>query len=207
MCATTNRKSDNKLRIAGLISGGGSTVLNLQDCINNGTLNAEIVSVICSNNHAAGIERLQNRGLKVDIVNRKDFPNTESFSNQVWQIIRASKADLVCLAGFLSLLNIPGDYLGRVMNIHPALLPNYGGKGMYGHRVHEAVIQAGETHSGCTVHFANNEYDTGPIILQRQCPVLPDDTPDTLAQRVMNEERIAYPEAIRRFASGQIQMS
>lgn len=207
MSAATHQTSDNKLRIAGLISGGGSTVLNLQDCINNGTLNAEIVCVICSNDHAAGIERLQKRGIPVHVVNRKQFKDTDSFSDQIWQHIRSSKADLVCLAGFLSLLHIPDDYLGRVMNIHPALLPAYGGKGMYGHHVHEAVIEAGEKESGCTVHFANNEYDTGPIILQRQCPVLPDDTPDTLAERVMSEERKAYPEAIRLFAAGQVQMN
>jgi folate-dependent phosphoribosylglycinamide formyltransferase PurN len=108
------------------------------------------------------------------------------------------------MAGFLSLWTIPPDFHNRVMNIHPALLPKYGGKGMHGHHVHEAVLAAGETESGCTVHFADNSYDTGPIILQRKVPVLPNDTPDTLAARVFEQERIAYPEAVRRFIAGEL---
>ena len=108
------------------------------------------------------------------------------------------------LAGFLSLLKIPDDYLGRVMNIHPALLPKFGGQGMYGHHVHEAVLAAGEQESGCTVHFADNQYDHGPVILQRRCPVKSDDTPDSLADRVMAEEREAYPQAIQMYAEGRV---
>jgi phosphoribosylglycinamide formyltransferase-1 len=108
------------------------------------------------------------------------------------------------MAGFLSLWTIPSDFQGRVLNIHPALLsptegghPRFGGKGMHGHHVHEAVLAAGETESGCTVHYADNTYDTGPIILQKKVPVLPTDTPDALAARVFEQEKFAYPEAIR----------
>jgi phosphoribosylglycinamide formyltransferase-1 len=101
------------------------------------------------------------------------------------------------MAGFLSLWTIPPDLAGRVLNIHPALLPKFGGKGMHGHHVHEAVLAAHETESGCTVHYADNTYDTGPIILQRKVPVLPADTPDSLAARVFEQECLAYPEAIR----------
>jgi folate-dependent phosphoribosylglycinamide formyltransferase PurN len=102
------------------------------------------------------------------------------------------------MAGFLSLWRIPEAFLGRVINIHPALLPEFGGREMYGRRVHEAVLAAGKTVSGCTVHYCDNEYDHGPVILQRQVPVLPTDTADDLAARVFAEECIAYPEAIRR---------
>ena len=103
------------------------------------------------------------------------------------------KPDLICLAGFLSLYTIPDHYLGRVINIHPALLPSFGGKGMYGHFVHEAVLKTGCKVSGCTVHFTDNVYDHGPIIIQRTVPVLDDDTPDTLAARVFEEEKNRVP--------------
>jgi phosphoribosylglycinamide formyltransferase-1 len=117
-----------------------------------------------------------------------------------------ARADLVCLAGWLSLLALPASYQGRVMNIHPALLPGFGGKGMYGHNVHAAVLAHGCRVSGCTVHFVDERYDNGPIIVQRTCPVLDDDTPDTLAHRVFEEEKIAYPEAIRLFQEGRLRV-
>jgi formyltetrahydrofolate-dependent phosphoribosylglycinamide formyltransferase len=189
-------------KLAVLISGGGSTMVNLEEQIRAGKLKAKIVQVIASTPKATGIQKAQNLGLPVELIARKQFGDSASFSERVWSTIRASGADLVCLAGFLSLLHIPDDFQGRVINIHPALLPKFGGHGMWGHHVHEAVLQAGEKESGCTVHYATNEYDTGPIILQRHCPVLPGDTPDTLAARVMAEERIAYPEAIRMLQRG-----
>jgi phosphoribosylglycinamide formyltransferase-1 len=130
----------------------------------------------------------------------------EPFNQQVWEAIRAAGADLVCLAGWLHLLPIPNDYRYRVLNIHPALLPAFGGRGLYGLRVHQAVLQAGVKVSGCTVHFADESYDTGPIIVQRCVPVLDDDTPQTLAARVFAAECQAYPEAIRRIASGRYRL-
>ncbi len=185
------------LRLAILLSGGGRTMLNLASEIAAGRLHAQIVCVISSRADAPGIARARELNLPVHIVERKHFPTPEAFSDALWTIIRAANTQLVCLAGFLSLLTIPPDYHRRVINIHPALLPAHGGKGMFGHHVHQAVLAAGDSETGCTVHYCDNRYDTGPIILQRRCPVLPHDTPDTLAARVFEEECKAYPEAIR----------
>lgn len=179
-------------------------MVNLHEQIRAGKLDARITLVIASTPKATGIQKARALGLPVELVARKDFDGVDAFSQRVWSLVRAAGVDLVCLAGFLSLLRIPDDYLGRVVNIHPALLPKFGGQGMWGHHVHEAVLAAGEAHSGCTVHFATNEYDTGPTILQRTCPVLPGDTPDALAARVMAEERIAYPEAIGMLQRGEV---
>ena len=199
-------RGSGPLRIAGLISGGGSTIANIVEHIRNGQLAAEVVLTICSNSRAGGIERMRGLGLDVEIVARKQFDSTEAFSDKVFSLVRDAKVDLICLGGFLSLLRIPDDYTHRMMNIHPALLPSFGGQGMYGHYVHEAVLAAGCKVSGCTVHFADNEYDRGPIIVQRTCAVEEDDTPDTLADRVMAEERIAYPEAINLFAADRLRV-
>ncbi|MEM9348226.1 MAG: phosphoribosylglycinamide formyltransferase [Planctomycetota bacterium] len=185
-----------KPRLAIALSGGGTTMMNLCDCIEGGSLNAEIVCVIASNTTCKGIERAQQRGLSVQVLRRKDYSGKHAFSDELFQACRDRRADLLCLAGFLSLLVIPDDFAGRVLNIHPSLLPKFGGKGMHGHHVHQAVIDAGETESGCTVHLADNTYDTGPILLQKTCPVLPDDTADTLAGRVFELECDAYPQAI-----------
>ncbi len=188
------------LRLAVLLSGGGTTMLNLADRIDAGSLPATIVLVLASNAHATGIAKARARNLPARTIIRKDYPDPAAFSADVFAAIRAADATHVCLAGFLSLLVIPDDYAGRVLNIHPSLLPAYGGKGMHGHHVHAAVLAAGETQSGCTVHFADNTYDTGPILLQRSCPVLTDDTPESLAARVFAQECEAYPAALRLLA-------
>ena len=189
-------------RLAVLISGGGTTMLNLADHIDAGSLDASIALVLASNDTAAaaGLARAAGRGLPTVTARRRDFADASTFSDHVFRLVRDHDADLVCLAGFLSLLVIPDDYAGRVLNIHPSLLPKFGGQGMHGRHVHEAVLAAGETVTGCTVHLADNTYDTGPILLQRTCPVLPDDTPDTLAARVFALECDAYPDAIRSLA-------
>ena len=163
-------------------------------------LDARIALVISSRPEVKGIDHAAELGLPVQVVPRKQHDSTEAFCDAVWALIRPAGIDLVCMAGFLSLLLIPDDFAGRVLNIHPALLPDFGGRGMYGRRVHEAVLAAGESQSGCTVHFADNQYDHGRIILQRSCPVLPDDTPETLAERVLAAECEAYPEAVRQLA-------
>jgi len=191
--------SDHPLKLGVLISGGGSTMVNLAQRIEAGELDAEIALVIASNPNAGGIERARELDLPIEVIHRKLFDSPDAFSKAVWAKLREAEVELVVLAGFLSLLRIPDDYSGKVMNIHPALLPKFGGQGMFGHHVHEAVLAAGETESGCTVHYADNQYDHGPIILQRTCPVLPDDTPETLAARVMAQEREAYPEAIQQY--------
>ena len=192
-----------KTRLGVMLSGGGTTLQNLAEVIARGELEAEIGCVIASNAKAYGLVRAEKLGLKAAVISRKGFATAEEFSEAVAAELRKHQVELVCLAGYLSLWPIPGDFAGRVLNIHPALLPKFGGKGMHGHHVHEAVLAAGETESGCTVHFADNSYDTGPIILQRRCPVLKGDTAETLAARVFEEEKVAYPEAIRQWMRGK----
>ncbi|MCA9273218.1 MAG: phosphoribosylglycinamide formyltransferase [Phycisphaerales bacterium] len=180
----------NRARLVLMISGGGRTALNIADEIDNGNLDAEIAMVIASR-ECVGAERCRDRGLNV-LVERGVLP-----SDWLGEVLQMAEADLVCLAGYLKLLPIPAGWEGRILNIHPALLPTFGGPGMYGDRVHQAVLEAGEQISGCTVHLCTDEFDRGPIVVQRTCPVLPDDTPETLAARVFEQECIAFPEAIR----------
>ena len=187
-----------------LLSGGGRTMMNLLTQINAGKLNAQIILVISSRTNIAGVEKAKAAGLNVKVVRRGDYPDVESFSRVIAAQLKAAKVDLVVQAGWLCLWHIPEAYKNRVMNIHPALLPSFGGQGMWGHHVHEAVLKAGCKVSGCTVHFCTNKYDEGPIIIQRCCPVQENDTPDTLAERVFEQECIAYPEAIRLFAAGKL---
>ena len=191
--------SGKKIRIGALISGGGRTVLNIQKEINAGNLNAEIAVVISSRSVVKGVQRAKDAGLKVEIVRKKDFADIEHFSNRIAEVLKEAKVDLVVQAGWLCLWRIPTGYENKVMNIHPALLPSFGGRGMWGHHVHEAVLKAGCKVSGCTVHFCTNEYDKGRIIVQRCCEVRDDDDADTLAARVFEQECIAYPQAIRMF--------
>jgi phosphoribosylglycinamide formyltransferase 1 len=192
------------IRLAVLLSGGGTTLANLTGKIGAGELEAEVAVALCSNPGAYEKLSARNLGVPTHLVARKDHADTAAFSQTVFGIIRDADVDLICLAGFLCLLSIPDDFACRVLNIHPALLPAFGGKGMYGHHVHEAVLEAGCKVSGCTVHFADATYDTGPILVQRACPVRPDDTPDTLASRVFEQECLAYPEAIRMIAKGRV---
>jgi phosphoribosylglycinamide formyltransferase-1 len=194
------------LRLAVLVSAGGTTLQNLIDEIAAGRLDAQIVQVVSNNADAFALVRAERAGIPTAVVSRKQAGSREEFSRRIFDLCRSAQAELVCMAGFLQLVTIPEDYQLRVMNIHPALIPAFCGKGFYGHHVHEAVLEAGVKITGCTVHFADNEYDHGPIILQRAVPVLDDDTPETLAQRVFEEEKIAYPEAIRLFAEKRLQV-
>ena len=196
-----------KIRIGAMISGGGTTVLNIQKEIEAGRLNAEIAIVISSRSKVKGVQRAKDAGLEVEIVRKKDFDGIEPFSARIEEVLESARVDLVVQAGWLCLWRIPPDYENRVMNIHPALLPSFGGEGMWGHNVHEAVIARGCKVSGCTVHFCTNEYDKGPIIVQRGCKVKEGDDPDTLAKRVFEQECIAYPEAIRLFSQGRISVA
>ena len=193
------------VRLAALISGGGRTLLNFLARIEAGQLAAEVVQVVASSD-CAGVERARAAGLDVRVVSRKAYDGVEAFWAAVTEVVQGAEPDLVTLAGFLHLWRFGRRYAGRVMNIHPALLPSFGGKGMYGHRVHEAVLAAGCKVSGCTVHFCDERYDTGPIIVQRTAPVLEGDTPDTLAARIFEQECIAYPEAINLFAAGRLRV-
>ena len=196
----------NMLNLAILISGSGTTLQNLIDKINDKTLNANIQIVISSAPDTYGVKRAEQNNIPVSIVQRKGFNNSEIFSNTIINEIEEYSVDLIILAGFLHLFKIPDKYTGKAMNIHPGLIPSFCGKGYYGHHVHEAVIESGVKVSGCTVHFVDNEYDCGPIIIQRVVQVHEDDSPETLAQRVFKEECIAYPEAINLFAEGRLKI-
>jgi len=194
------------LKLGVLISGGGTSLLNLVEVIARGELSAQIVQVISSRADCRGVERAQAAGLPCQAISPRAYPDSEAFSQTVFATLREAGVDLVVLAGFLSLLPIPPDFANRVMNIHPALIPAFCGHGFYGHHVHEAVLARGCKLSGCTVHFADNHYDQGPIVLQQAVPVLDTDTPDTLAARVFEAECSVYPEAIRLFASGRLEI-
>jgi formyltetrahydrofolate-dependent phosphoribosylglycinamide formyltransferase len=194
------------LSIAVLLSGSGRTLQNLLDRSADGRLPVQVALVISDRSGAYGLERARSAGIPAMTVRRKDHPDVGPFSSAVFDGCRRAGVKLVCMAGFLHLLRIPDDFAGRVMNIHPALLPAFGGKGMYGRHVHEAVLEYGCTLSGCTVHFADNVYDHGPVILQRTIEVRENDTPEVLAERVFAAECEAYPEAIRLFAEGKLRI-
>ncbi len=201
---TGGRPGGKTLRLGVLISGGGTTLLNILDHIKEGRLNATVAVVISSRSTVAGPERARSAGLDVKIIRRKDYPDIDEFSKRLAEDLAAANVDLVIQGGWLCLWKIPARYHNRVMNIHPALLPSFGGKGMWGHHVHEAVLNAGCKVSGCTVHFCTDEYDCGPIIVQRTCPVEEGDTAETLAARVFEQECIAYPKAISLFSEGRL---
>lgn len=177
-------------RLVVLISGGGRSLLNIQDAIDAGRLGATIPLVIASRD-CPGVQRAKARSLRV-LVEPGQIPR-----NRLAALLEGAKADLVALAGYLQLVEIPPGFEGRIVNIHPALLPAFGGPGMYGHHVHQAVLKSGAKESGCTVHLVDAQYDRGPILLQYRCPVLPGDTPDILAARVFELECQAYPTALQ----------
>jgi formyltetrahydrofolate-dependent phosphoribosylglycinamide formyltransferase len=197
---------DQPISLAVLLSGGGTTLQNLLDRIADGRLDARIAAVVSSRADALGLLRAQNAGLPTTVVERRACRDRTDFSCRIFEFCRLHKADLVCMAGFLQLLEIPADFTNRVMNIHPALIPSFCGKGFHGMAVHRAVLEAGVKISGCTVHFADNEYDHGPIISQRAVAVLDDDTLESLAARVFAQECEAYPEAIAWFAAGRLEI-
>ena len=194
------------IKLGVLVSGGGTTLQNFLDKIETGELPASVAVVISSSPKAYGLERAGKHGIPTHVIRRKGTATLEAFSKANFDVLRGHGVDLVCLAGYLKLLRIPEDFAGRVMNIHPALIPAFCGDRFYGHAVHQAVIDYGVKVSGCTVHFVNNEYDAGPVIVQRTCPVLPGDDADTLAKRVFREECIAYPQAVRLFQQGRLRI-
>lgn len=197
---------DRPIRLAVFLSGGGRTLVNLVDSIGRGRLDAEVAVVISDRDGVAGIDRAAEAGLPATVLPRREFESAEAWNESAFAACRDAGADLVVLAGFLSLVEVPADFQFRVVNIHPSLIPAFCGKGFYGHHVHEAAIERGVRVSGCTVHLVDNHYDHGPIILQKVVPVLDGDTPDDLAARVFEAECEAYPEAIRMLACGSLKL-
>jgi len=194
------------LRLAVLLSGSGTTLQNLIDHITAGAVSASIILVISSQPEAYGLVRAKRHGVETICIPRKAYRDAPAFSDEINRTLDRFGPDLIALAGFLHVFHYAPHYRGRVMNIHPSLIPAFCGKGFYGLRVHQAALAYGVKVSGCTVHFADEEYDHGPIILQRVVPVLDQDTPARLAERVAIEERKAYPEAIQLFAEGRLQV-
>jgi len=188
--------------IAFLLSGAGSTLVNLLGAIDRGEVPGRVVLVVSDRPGAAGLSRARERGIAVLVVDRQAWRGREAYSQALGHALTPCAPDLVVLGGFLTLFNVPPDLVGRVLNVHPSLLPRHGGKGCYGQHVHKAVLAAGDLLSGCSVHVVTEEVDGGPIVAQRPVAVLPDDTPATLAERVQEAERALYPQVIAAFLRG-----
>jgi formyltetrahydrofolate-dependent phosphoribosylglycinamide formyltransferase len=194
------------LRLAVLVSGGGTTLANLLREIEAGRLDAVVRLVVSSNPDAAGLGIAAGAGIPTFVAERSAFAARAEFSRAVFDRCRQADCHLAAMGGFLKQVDIPPDFIGRVMNVHPALIPSFCGRGFYGRRVHAAALEYGVKLSGCTVHFVDDEYDHGPIVLQRTVPVADDDTPEALAARVFAAECEAYPAALRLFAAGRLRI-
>lgn len=194
------------VRLAVLLSGNGTTLQNIIDQIESRHLDATVVVVASSRAGVFGLKRAEKHKIPNFALPRKDYDDPEDFNNAMWEALSAYEFDLVVLAGFMSLLHVPEKYQNRIINVHPALIPSFAGKGMYGRHVHEAVLRYGCKISGATVHIVDEHYDHGPIILQEAVPVFESDTVDTLAERVQAKERELYPRAIQLFASNRIRV-
>ncbi|MFC2091948.1 phosphoribosylglycinamide formyltransferase [Elusimicrobiota bacterium] len=195
------------IKIAVLVSGSGTNLQSLIDNCSSGFIPGEIVLVISSKPGVFALARAKKANIESLIIEKKNFHTENEFDRYMLEEIKVRKIDLVCLAGYLHKIgtDIIEEYKNRIMNIHPALLPKYGGKGMYGHHVHEAVLKSGDKDTGCTVHFVDEVYDHGAVILQEKVPVKEGDTPQILAERVLEVEHKLFPEAVRRFALGELE--
>lgn len=202
--------SSQPLKLAVLISGSGRTLKNFIDLAAEGKLPVDIRLVISSSAKAGGLKFASEAGIPAKVIRRQDFAagaaGDAAFGEAVFGPCREAGVDYVAMAGFMKLAPVPPDFAGRVINIHPALIPAFCGAGMYGDHVHQAVIDAGVRVTGCTVHFVDNVYDHGPIIWQQPVPVFDDDTADTLAKRVFECEKEAYPHVLRQLAAGKIRL-
>lgn len=197
------------LKIAALASGSGSNLQSIIDAIAAKELNAEISIVISSKKNVPVLDRAARYGIPALVIERRLYKNnTEGFSTKIAEILKDFQVDLIVLCGFLSFLSpqFCQIYQNKIFNIHPSLLPAFGGQGAYGIKVHQMALEAGVKISGCTVMFVDEGKDSGPIILQKCVPVLEDDTPETLAQRVMAAETEAYPTAIRLFGQDRLRI-
>ncbi len=192
------------LKIGVLISGSGRTLKNFIGLVAEGRLPVDIRLVISSSAKATGLNHARAARIPTAVVKRSDSASDTAYGETIFAACRAAEVDYVVMAGFLKFAPVPEDFAGRVVNIHPSLIPAFCGHGMYGHHVHEAVLKYGAKITGVTVHFVDNEYDHGPIIWQQPVPVFDDDTPDSLASRVFAAELEAYPNVLRHLAAGRI---
>jgi phosphoribosylglycinamide formyltransferase-1 len=184
-------------KLAVFVSGSGRSLENLIERTQRGDLDGRIALVLSNTPRAYALERARRHEIPGVVIDPDRRLSVDEFSRDAFAAVESFDCEVVVMAGFLRLLRIPARWIGRVLNIHPSLLPAFGGKGFYGERVHKAVLERGVKFTGCTVHYVDNEYDHGPILLQRCIPVRDDDTPETLAARVFEEEKLALPEALR----------
>ncbi|MBP7175500.1 MAG: phosphoribosylglycinamide formyltransferase [Thermoclostridium sp.] len=198
------------LKIGVMVSGGGTNLQAILDRIDDGTLqNCQVVTVVSSREGVYALERANNRGIPTAVISRKSFETVAEYDRVLIDHMRLCNVDLVVLAGFLSLLGegFVSAWKDAIINVHPALIPSFCGKGFYGIKPHQSALEYGVKLTGATVHFVELEYDSGPIILQKAVEVCPDDTPETLQRRVMEQgEWVILPEAIRLFAQGRLKV-
>jgi phosphoribosylglycinamide formyltransferase-1 len=190
------------VRVAVLVSGGGSNLQAILDAQKAGQLGrAKVILVLSSKAGVPALDRADKSGVVTAVLERDDYPDEEALQDAILATLEAAMTNVVALAGYMRKVgpNIVNRFNGKILNIHPALLPKYGGPGMYGHFVHEAVIRAGEKESGCSVHVVDEDYDHGLVLAQAKVPVLPSDTPETLAEKVLKEEHKLYPKTIKEF--------
>ncbi len=196
------------MRLAIFASGGGSNFQAIVDASERGHLRAKVVLCVTNNRGAGVIERAENHSIPVLRISPTDYDDSRMYVSKLLDELNGYGVDFIALAGYMKMIpaEIVERYTGRMLNIHPALLPAYGGRGMYGMRVHRAVIAAGEKTSGATVHLVDEEYDTGPVVLQYSVPVLREDTAESLAARILEVEHRLYPDALALFADDRIEI-
>jgi phosphoribosylglycinamide formyltransferase 1 len=199
---------DGRLRIAAFASHGGSNLQALIDGCVSGQIAGEIVLVICNNRKAYALERARTHQIETLVISETEFDSETAFSEELLRHLADRNVELICLAGYMKKMpkNLIRAYYNRILNIHPALLPKFGGKGMYGIHVHEAVLAAGEAETGATIHLVDEVYDNGRIVAQRRVRVEPDDTPESLQLRVLEIEHQLYPETVAKIASGELRL-
>jgi phosphoribosylglycinamide formyltransferase-1 len=194
----------NKLNLGFLASHGGSNMQAIIENVKNGKLSANLCAMVSNNKKSFALERAKKENIPCFVIN--DITHSNKTDEEIVRIFKTYNVDTVILAGYMKIVSkyLIDNFNGRILNIHPALLPKFGGKGMYGMNVHKAVIEAKETISGATIHLVNTEYDSGKILQQMKVPVIPDDTPETLAERVLNIEHQLYTDTLIKISSGKI---
>ncbi len=204
----TRRTQDGKLPIGVIASHGGTNLQAIIDACAVGSLDAEVRVVISNNSRSFALERARGASIPTAHLSMATHPDRAQLDNAIAETLSGYGVELVALAGYMKKLGPEtlGLYRNRILNVHPALLPKFGGQGMYGERVHSAVLAAGERVSGVSVHIVDAEYDRGPVVAQAEVPVMPRDTPEALAARVLEQEHILYPQTIQRIASGEIDL-